>query len=294
MFRPDPENALNNFRNQLDSTKPVVYISKIEINNIDTSIQNMYHLSYNQNYINIQFSGLVNNQPGQLQYRYRLEGFNSDWVYSDVPNAQFGKLPPGDYVFSVFAMDNEGQWSTLPATTAFVISPPFWNSPVFYTSLVILILLILVLALLLGLRQSRKRSEKNKQRLMSELKVLRTQMNPHFTFNTLSSIQNYITKNDNDAAIDYLSKFGKLLRSILENTKKTTIPVNDEITALKLYLDLEKLRMNGKFDYEIAIDPEIDADYDQIPSMLIQPYVENSIWHGFSNLEKKRQNKNSH
>ena len=107
-------------------------------------------------------------------------------------------------------------------------------------------------------------------------------MNPHFIFNTLSSIQSFITKNDSKDAVYYLSKFSKLMRATLENTKKQRIPIKDEIESLQLYMDLEKLRLNNKFDYHIIINDEIDTLFEEIPPMLIQPYIENAIWHGIS------------
>lgn len=105
-------------------------------------------------------------------------------------------------------------------------------------------------------------------------------MNPHFIFNTLSSIQHYISNHDTDAALKYLSKFAKLMRKIMENSKQQMITVAEEINALNLFLELEVMRFDKKFEYHIVIDPDIDQNYDRIPSMLIQPYVENAIKHG--------------
>lgn len=132
-----------------------------------------------------------------------------------------------------------------------------------------------------------REQEFKKQVLQSELQALRAQMNPHFTFNTLSSIQNYISRNDADNASKYLSKFAKLMRTIMENAKQTHVPLEDELAALALYLELESLRLREKFEYEIHVDPGIDQQYVSIPSMLIQPYVENAIWHGITNKEGK-------
>ena len=110
-------------------------------------------------------------------------------------------------------------------------------------------------------------------------------MNPHFIFNTLNSIQNFISKNESKDASIYLSKFAKLMRATLANTKRQRISLKDEIETLTLYLELEQLRLNNKFSYEILVDETIDTQYEQIPSMLIQPYVENAIWHGISHKE---------
>jgi len=109
---------------------------------------------------------------------------------------------------------------------------------------------------------------------------LRQQMNPHFIFNTLNSIQYYMYQHDKLATNNYLTKFSSLMRKVLENSQHTSVPIRDELAALNLYLELEKIRFKDKFDYEINIDDEIDPLLYKVPTMLIQPYVENSICHG--------------
>lgn len=118
------------------------------------------------------------------------------------------------------------------------------------------------------------------QMATNELKALRAQMNPHFVFNSLNSIQNFIMSSDGEEAVKYLSKFAKLMRTILNNSERATVTIREEIHALQLYLELEVLRFENKFDYTIEIDPGIDQDFYEIPTMLIQPYVENAIIHG--------------
>jgi len=119
-----------------------------------------------------------------------------------------------------------------------------------------------------------------KQTLQLELRSLRSQMNPHFIFNSLSSIHRYIWSNNQEEASDYLTKFSKLMRMILDNTQHTFISLNKELESLQLYLDLEKLRCNGIFEYEISLDGDINEEEVLLPPMIIQPYVENAIWHG--------------
>lgn len=118
---------------------------------------------------------------------------------------------------------------------------------------------------------------------------LRQQMNPHFIFNTLNSIQYYMYQHDKLATNNYLTKFSSLMRKVLENSQHTSVPLRDELDALNLYLDLEKIRFKDKFDYIINIDEEIDTILYKVPTMLIQPYVENSICHGLMPLEGKGQ-----
>jgi LytS/YehU family sensor histidine kinase len=157
-----------------------------------------------------------------------------------------------------------------------------------YTGLTIFALAIFLL-LFRGskLRATKRISEMN--RTISELTQanLRQQMNPHFIFNTLNSIQYYMYQHDKLATNNYLTKFTSLMRKVLENSQHTSVTIKDEMEALNLYLELESLRFKERFDYEITIDEEIDTLLFRIPTMLIQPYVENSINHGLIPCEGK-------
>ncbi len=127
----------------------------------------------------------------------------------------------------------------------------------------------------------------NRQTLQLELRSLRSQMNPHFIFNSLSSIHRYIWSNNQEEASDYLTKFSKLMRMILDNSQHTFIPLNREVESLRLYLDLEALRCNNMFDYSISVEDHINEEEVLIPPMIIQPYVENAIWHGLVHRKEK-------
>lgn len=113
-----------------------------------------------------------------------------------------------------------------------------------------------------------------------EMTALRAQMNPHFIFNALNSIKLYVVSNEPKTAALYLTKFSKLIRSILNNSKSKLVSIEDELTALELYIQMEQFRFNFKFDYEINVDEDVDQEFTEIPPMLLQPYVENAIWHG--------------
>jgi len=107
-------------------------------------------------------------------------------------------------------------------------------------------------------------------------------MNPHFMFNSLNFIQNFILNNKDDRAVMYLNKFAKLMRMILNNSEKSHITLNEELDAMRLYIELEQMRFQNQFEFKINVSEEIDPDYEQIPTMLIQPYVENAILHGLN------------
>jgi ligand-binding sensor domain-containing protein len=251
----------------------------------DTILTNGMHLRHSDNNITFNYSGICLTNPDKVLYSYILEGFQNHWSPpSEERSATFSNLPPGTYTFKVKSSNNEGFWNNLPATFTFTIDRPFWKNWWFIISSSLFFIVALVFTIRYRIRQIKTReihkTELNKKIANIESQALRAQMNPHFIFNTLSSIQHYISNNDTDAALKYLSKFAKLMRRIMDNSKQQMIPVAEEINALNLYLELEVMRFANKFQYDIIVDDSIDQNYDRIPSMLIQPYVENSIIHG--------------
>ena len=286
--KPINSKTIRTDRVRQDSLPPSVFINSVKINGKDTTTLSHYELSHENNAIEFNISGISNSQSG-IQYKYMLEGFDKEWIYTVNTSIYYTSLTPGSYTFKVFAMNDSGIWSAIPSVISFTIQPPFYLSAWFLLTLVFAVIIIGFLIYFLIQKQNQlknKQIEEQKQRaLASELQALRSQMNPHFIFNTLNSIQNFISKNESKDASIYLSKFAKLMRATLANTKRQRISLKDEIETLTLYLELEQLRLNNKFSYEILVDETIDTQYEQIPSMLIQPYVENAIWHGISHKE---------
>ena len=154
-----------------------------------------------------------------------------------------------------------------------------------------LIVLIAGVFLFLGFRKRQKIKAEQKEILLkaeiseTELKALRAQMNPHFIFNALNSIADYINKNDARSADYYLGKFAKLMRGILENSEEKEISLSEELKMLEFYMDLESLRFKNKFNYEVKIADDINPENTLIPPMILQPFVENSILHGLAKKE---------
>jgi tetratricopeptide (TPR) repeat protein/anti-sigma regulatory factor (Ser/Thr protein kinase) len=145
-------------------------------------------------------------------------------------------------------------------------------------------LLLLILTLYFMYKSNMQRKVSNN---LLALKSLRSQMNPHFIFNALNSVNSFIAKNDERSANRYLSDFSTLMRSVLDNSEKDFLPLSEEIELLELYIKLEHSRFKDKFDYEIEIDKFIDIDAYKIPPMLLQPYVENAVWHGLRYKKNK-------
>jgi sensor histidine kinase YesM len=140
------------------------------------------------------------------------------------------------------------------------------------------------------LESEKKQSELKRQAAELQMQALRVQMNPHFIFNSLSSINWFIMENEKDRASDYLTRFSRLMRMVL-NAQKPMIPLEDELKMIQLYLDMERMRFNNAFDYNISFTNAIDAGTISIPPMLLQPFCENAIWHGFMNLPAGREDK---
>jgi sensor histidine kinase YesM len=280
---------ISTHQDKFDSIAPVIFISGVKINNRDTTLQNVYQLKHNLNNFKISFVSFLNNSPTALQYKYSING--NEWVYTSSQSVMYNALPPGEHTFVVYAMNDAGVWNKNPAQITFIIETPIWKASWFYLLIILLAILVLLFFIIFYQRKLKKEKEdkeETKKRIMqSELQALRAQMNPHFTFNTLSSIQNFINSKNSEEAVSYLSKFAKLMRSIMDNSKKPQILLKDELSALELYMQLEQLRLENKFEYKIIIENAVDINYEEIPPMLLQPYVENAIWHGITHKEGK-------
>lgn len=152
------------------------------------------------------------------------------------------------------------------------------------TAILLLVLFILSVASFLVYRSA---VQKRKANQLLALKSLRSQMNPHFIFNSLNSVNNYIAQNNERMANKYLSEFSKLMRAVMENSKHDFVPVSSEIEIIDLYLKLEHSRFQEKFDYEFEVDKQNFGSDLKIPPMLIQPYIENAVWHGLRYKDSK-------
>ena len=258
---------------------PTFYITDVRIRGRDTILAKAYNLEYYQNDIQVDYVGISFKSGSQVRYRYQLEGLSSDWVETSSKMAHFPFLQPGTYVFRIQAISIDGKISDERKIT-FIIHAPWWKTPLFICSVVLSLLLIVGGFVYNGIKNREDKIRLKKQISESESMALRAQMNPHFIFNALNSIQHFITMEDEVSANYYLSQFAKLIRRVLENSKTTLISLEDEITTLTLYLNLEALRFEGKFKYEINVAEEIDAYDVELPSMIIQPFAENAIWHG--------------
>ncbi len=212
-------------------------------------------------------------------YQFKLDGFDEKWYTADGgKSVNYTGLSPGNYTFRVKLAGGEETQLNI------CILPYWWQAKWFW------VLVVLAGALgvtgLVRYRTSQIRHEEQlktafyKELSDKEMTALRSQMNPHFIFNCLNSINNFIVRNDSEQAANYVTKFSRLIRLVLENSRSPKVSLEKELEALRLYMDLEAMRFGGKFRYEIWVEDEVDEQYVQIPPLLMQPYVENAIWHG--------------
>jgi hypothetical protein len=248
-------------------------------------------LTHKDYVFSLEFAAIHLTAPEKNRYAYTLEGFDEDWVYTQRRFATYTNLDPGGYVFKVKASNNDGIWNDKGLSISIFIRPPFWRTWWFYALVSVLVASIVWTLYKFRVGQIRKeeklKTEFNKRLADVEMTALRAQMNPHFLFNCLNSINRFIVRNDAETASNYLTKFSRLIRLILQNSKSPTIALKSELEALKLYIDMEEMRFENRFDYHIHVDDTIEVEYVEVPPLLLQPYVENAIWHGLMHKEAK-------
>jgi ligand-binding sensor domain-containing protein len=244
-------------------------------------------LAYNNNNLTLQYVGITIQSPKKVKYQYQLKGFDNNWsAITDRTEATYSNLPHGSYTFKVKAMNGDGYWSKEFAYP-FTIRPPWWHTWWAYALFTIASLSLIYAAFRYRLNEVRRQHEIKHRTAALEMQALRAQMNPHFIFNSLNAINLFILENNKQQASDYLSKFSKLVRLILNNSREAFIPLEQELEALTLYLELESLRFDEKFTYDISVEDGIDNAEIKVPPLIIQPYVENAIWHGLMNKKDK-------
>jgi histidine kinase/YXYXY domain-containing protein len=247
--------------------------------------QHTVKLNYRQNFLTFRFSALNFDLPDQIKYEYRLLGLDTAWINTDYFNrgVSYANLKPGIYSFQIKAnLPNSGNESV--NTYTIIIIPAWWQTLLF-KGLVVLFAIALIAGFVYWRirfvrQQEQKKSKHQKEMLELEAKALRAQMNPHFIFNCLNSIKSLIRQHEEEKAVTYLTTFSKLIRTLFNNADKKEISLYDEIETCKLYLQLESMRFDTKFSYTVNIDETVDLKSVQVPALIIQPFIENAIWHG--------------
>jgi ligand-binding sensor domain-containing protein len=283
------------FENSMSTEKQLNFMEKIE-------------LPFSDNFFAISWSAISYTNPEQDQYAYILRGVDTGWVYCGLRNtASYTKIASGNYIFQVKSANRDGIWG--PVKTLEIIIVPAWYQTFWFKCLVFLGFLGVFYAVYRNrLNQARLKSELKEQEALfkqkeAELKeqealfkqreaelnqriaevqmaALRAQMNPHFIFNSLNSINRFIQLSDADTASNYLTKFSRLIRQVLDNSRTDLISLEAELEANVLYMEMESLRFAGQFQFTLNIDETVQPATIDVQPLLIQPYLENAVWHG--------------
>ena len=278
-FYPD---RLNNNKKPLK-----IFITSVSLPDSVINISQDFDFTFEHDQNNLSFSFITVDYTVApfVQYRYKLIGFDTAFIYAGKQRlARYTNLAAGYYTFTVEASSDGRDWYAAPHNLHIKIKVAFWNSWWFRLVGAIIIVGIFVIAYRTRIEKINHDAQlkANYEIKLNELEIsaLRTQMNPHFIFNSLNTINSFINSNDRAQANQYISKFSRLIRLILDHSRNKKISLADEMSVVELYMQMEQIRFEHKFSFEIKTDPALDADTVEIPPLIIQPFVENSILHG--------------
>lgn len=266
-------------------------ISAIAINNIPINSSNYKWFrfkskelicDYKDNSFSIDFIPKGHAFPNKLKFRYRLKSSNRWSPYSEKTNLFLPYLSYGNYNLEVEVFDSNAGKATIFKLLKIQIEPPFWMTWWFIVLAVLVLFNILVYLIFKSKKKSREKAVIQKRIAETKLEALLSQMNPHFTFNAMNAIQDYIISNDIDNSLKYIGGFAKLIRKTLENSSKQTITIEEEIDYLKSYIIIENMRFDNRIETEFNIGNEVDLYHSKIPTMLLQPFIENVFVHAFN------------
>ncbi|PBQ34330.1 hypothetical protein CNR22_21985 [Sphingobacteriaceae bacterium] len=267
-------------------------LNKIYVNSVEQPTTVLKSLSYYENNIEFDFD-LIHFSNSKTEIKYILSGpaIESGLTYGT--SIKFQKLPPGNYTLNTYPAIIQGE--NFKLVVPFSIVPAFWQTPYFVVVVAVIIILTIILSLSLVFKnlKNRRTRKENAERLIMEYKLiaLKAQINPHFMSNCLSAIQLLIVNNRVEAATKYIAKFGLLVRQILNFSTRSLATVREELEIAVLNMDLEQLRFENKFNYEIHVGEDIDQEKIYVPALILNPLIENTIWHGLLPLKNLRKGK---
>ena len=262
---------------------PQLYFSGLEVDEVPLPPDTSYTMQGVPYQLSFSFVGLSFKSLGDIRYFYQLKGVDDQVMQTSDRQVRYTNLSSGKYTFTVLAEDNNQQRSEIN-TVNITIHSNFWQQfmPVIIT--MIAVTFVLWVFYRWRLHRHRQQAEQenaiNRQFAELELQALQAQMNPHFVFNSLSAIQYFIAANEKQRADNYLSKFAMLMRQFLESSKTRYLNLHQELHLIRLYIELEQMRFPNRFEAEVTVAPDINPHTTLIPTMLLQPFVENAINHG--------------
>lgn len=273
-----------------DAAPPPVYINSVRTSKHTINAPLHLSLPYNENKAIIDFIAISFRHPTEIEYRYKVSGLDNNWRVTTNHSIELAALPSGNYDFVLSARTRDGQWGkeiSLPIS----VSTPFWKN---YSFILLAVGGLAYAIYILARRQTERREAKKREKLLllNKIAYLRQQalsalINPHFIFNCMNSIQHFLNRKDHERANSYLADFAGLIRLTMEHAQEMFIDLNSEINRLQLYLSLEQLRFGDGLTFSFTVDKNIDIREVMIPNMIVQPYIENAIWHGIMPNEGK-------
>lgn len=254
------------------------------------SLENL-KFSPSENNISIEYAAISLKNADNIQYRYRVLGLDSQWVYTTNTKVDFLGLTAGQFTFQVQAINMlTGEASGIQQLRFTILKPwykQFWFYLLLFLSIALMLFLFIKRRIAFVKRQGEFKAGIEKQMAGLEMQALRAQMNPHFIFNALTAIQNYFIQHKTEEANAYMARFARLIRQLLENSRNNFTPLDEELDLLTNYMELEEMRFEDKFEFRIQIQADIVTAQFQLPSMLLQPLLENSVNHGMRALKNK-------
>jgi ligand-binding sensor domain-containing protein len=267
---------------------PLLFIRfSVNSNAVEYPTKNSLSLDYSGNNIFLEWALPDYTNAFHNQYYYRMNGIDSGWRYiGNKGELQYANLSPGKYTILLRAANSNGDFVKENLQIHFNINPPFWKTIWFLFLCFAITSLGIYWLFKRRIAMVQKKADLQQQMSELEMKALRAQMNPHFIFNSLNSIQECIVSKNTDAAYNYLSQFSKLVRRILENSGKETVSLSEELELMQWYLTLEQLRFTDEFTFDI--ENNCSNPQAEIPTMIIQPFIENALWHGLAGKQGQK------
>ena len=281
MFHPDSIFLKSNY--------PGIYPVKFSVFDkallLSFSNNQQIELMHNENFISLQFGSDYWYPDDPFVYEAILQNFDREWniISSADKSVSYTNVPSGKYYLRIRASDHYGRPGPAQIILEITIKQPYWNTWWFITAIVICVFLILGTVWRLRIKQIQQKLTY----LENDQKLMRVQMNPHFIFNSLTAIQNYIYTQKTHEAGQYLSDFAKLIRHILDNSRYEYISLEKELETIQIYLQLQQHRFQNPFQFKIQLIPDLDPSEFYVPPMMAQPFLENAIEHGIKQMNEK-------
>lgn len=286
----DPEQILGD---HLSGVKPHIIIKEFEVSAMSRVLDRPVYkadtilLHKGDDNFHISFVVPEFRHPEKIRYRYRLDSGSDNWYYTlhSDRNINFSNLDPGWHNLEIQATDAGGSWG-MSKKLAIHINPYFYQTLFFRVAMPLFIVFLLAFTVLMALKQMRDRERQKRDTLHHQ--ALKGQMNPHFIFNSLNSINYFISKNDTLSANRYIADFSKLIRTVLNNMNEEYVRLSVELGSIEDYLKIEYLRFGNKFDYSLEIDNQVVPESIMVSPGIVQPFIENAIWHGVMGLDERK------